>query len=329
MPGHHIITIGASAGGVEALQKLISSLPCDIPAAIFVVLHIPANVPSVLPTLLNRVSCLPVSHAVDRQAIEIGNIYVAPPDHHMLVEEGYMRVVQGPKENRARPAVDPLLRSAARSYGARVVGVVLTGSLDDGTAGLMAVYRSGGITVVQDPNDALYESMPRSAMEHVPIDYCVPLKEIGPLLARLATEPTQEKRQLPVSKEMDQELKVVEIDPSTLDTQEHPGTPSPFSCPECGGVLWELNDGNLLRFRCRVGHAFSSESMLAEQNDALEHALWVALKTLEEQASLAHRMADRARANGHTASAMRFDEREHDAAQNALLIRGVLLSDVT
>ncbi len=189
MLGHEIIVVGASAGGVEALIKLVRGLSKDLQASVFIVLHLPAQGPSVLPNILNHASILNAQHAIDQQKIEMGKIYIAPPDHHLLVEQGLMRVVGGPKENRHRPAIDALFRSAAIAYGAQVVGVVLTGALDDGTAGLLAIKQRNGITIVQDPNDAIYADMPRSALKHVAVDYCVPIVEIGPLLVRLVNEP--------------------------------------------------------------------------------------------------------------------------------------------
>jgi two-component system chemotaxis response regulator CheB len=189
MAGHEIIVVGASAGGVEALIKLVRGLSKDLAASVFIVLHIPAQGPSVLPSILNHAGTLDAQHPIDQQKIEMGKIYIAPPDHHLLVEQGLMRVVYGPKENRHRPAIDALFRSAAIAYGAQVIGVVLTGALDDGTAGLLAIKRRNGIAIVQDPNDAVYGDMPRNALKHVAVDYCVPIVEIGPLLVRLASEP--------------------------------------------------------------------------------------------------------------------------------------------
>jgi two-component system chemotaxis response regulator CheB len=186
---HDMIAFGASAGGVEALITVLRTLPKDLPAALFVVLHIPAQSPSLLPDILNRVCPLTVLHPEDGAKIVYGHVYVAPPDHHLLVEQGHICVTRGPRENRHRPAIDPLFRSLAYAYGPRVTGVVLTGALDDGTSGLLAIKQCDGIAVVQDPGEALYPSMPQSAIDHVTVDYCLSLAEIGPLLTRLAHDP--------------------------------------------------------------------------------------------------------------------------------------------
>ncbi len=325
MPRHDIIVVGASAGGVEALTTLIRTLPADLPAAVFVVLHIPPQSPSLLPTILNRAGVLDAVQATDGAPIQHGRIYVAPPDNHLLLERGHIRVVHGPKENRHRPAVDPLFRTAALAYGPRVVGVILTGSLDDGTAGLSAVKRRGGVAIVQDPDEALYPSMPRSALENVEVDYCLPLAQIAPTLVRLANEPAEEEGVYSVPSDMGMESRYPKLDMAAVNNDEGVGTPSVFSCPECGGGLHEIQDGELLRFRCRVGHAYSIQSMLAEQSEALEQALWVALNTLEESASLSHRMAQHARVGGRDSLASRFEKKMQDIQQHAALIRQVLM----
>src|SRR4051812_8388035 len=189
MPEHDVVVIGASAGGVEALSRLVGMFPPDLPASVFVVLHVPAESTSVLPRILNRAGPLPVIHPISGQAFERGHIYVAPPDHHLLVKQGYCELTRGPRENGHRPAVDPLFRSAARVYGARVIGVILSGALDDGTAGMVAIQMRKGICVVQSPDDALYAGMPQSAIDNVKVDHVIPLAEMGNLLVELAHTP--------------------------------------------------------------------------------------------------------------------------------------------
>ncbi len=326
MPGHDIIVIGASAGGVEALVKLAGQLPADLPASIFIVLHIPAQSPSLLPDILSRSGRLEAVHPQNGESIAPGRIYIAPPDHHLIVTRGHVRVIRGPKENRHRPAIDPLFRSAALAYGPQVVGVVLTGALDDGTAGLYAIKRRGGIAIVQDPHEALYPSMPMSALEHINVDYCLSLSAIGPRLERLAHQQAGEEGAYPVAEDMQEEVKYagMNMDNGLFSTSERVGKPSAFSCPECGGVLWEVQDEEMLRFRCRVGHAFSVESVEGAQVEQLEDALWTALKTLEENASLSRSMAKRARERGQKSLARSYEERVHSVEQRASIIQQVL-----
>ena len=326
MPGHDIIVVGASAGGVEALTYLVKHLPPDLNAAILIVLHVPAHGTSVLPRILERAGNLPVSHAKNGEEIRPGQIYVAPPDYHLLVKPGYILLTRGPRENSHRPAIDPLFRTAARAYGRRVVGVVLTGVLDDGTAGLKAVKTRNGVAVVQHPDDAMYSGMPRSAIANVDaIDHIMPLSEIPAALVVLANTPVSTEAEKPVSQEMEIESELAEMNMTVLNKDERPAKPSPFACPDCGGTLWDLSQGDLLRFRCRTGHALSAETLLAKQSDALEDALWIALRALEEKSSLAHRMAERMRDRNHDLSAQQLEQQAHDAQQQAALIRDVLL----
>jgi two-component system chemotaxis response regulator CheB len=323
MPDHDIVVVGASAGGVEALVRLVASVPAGLPAAVFVVLHVPPTSTSALPDILGRSGPLPASHVKDGEPIEPGRIYVAPPDHHLLIRPGHVHLARGPRENGHRPAVDPLFRSAAREYATRVVGVVLSGALDDGTAGLVAIRARGGPAIVQDPADALYSGMPVNALEHVAVDHVLPAAAMGGLLARVATEPaTQPPGPAPTDMKME-----VEMEQFSLDAVEssHPGKPSGFSCPDCNGVLWAIQDGGLERFRCRVGHAWSPESLITRQSESLEAALWIALRSLEERAALAGRLAEPARRRGHTITASRFEEQATEAQQAARAVRNLLL----
>lgn len=320
----NIIVAGASTGGVEALVQLMGGLPPDIPAAIFVVLHLAPQAPSHLPLILSRAGPLPARHPNDGEPILPGHVYVAPPDQHLMVERDHVRVVRGPRENRHRPAVDPLFRSAALAYGPRVVGVVLTGALDDGTAGLFAIKQRGGIAVVQDPEGALIPSMPASALEYVDVDYCLPLADIAPLLARLAGTRAPDEEAFPVSRELRYETSIAKMDSKTLGSDKQPGTLVGFACPECGGPLYELRDGHLVHYRCRVGHAFTGESVLAGQLEALEDALWSAYNTLRESALVAERLAADAHHRGHEHVAARMEERAQQQRQRAEAVRAVL-----
>ncbi|MGB3205968.1 MAG: chemotaxis protein CheB [Crinalium sp.] len=326
MPDHKIIVIGASAGGVEALITLVKKLPPEFPAAIFIVLHIPPHGTSVLPTILSRAGKLKAIHPHDRQVIKSGQIYVAPPNYHLLIKPGYITLACGPKENGHRPAVDPLFRTAARVYGSKVIGVILSGSLDDGTAGLMAIKMRGGVAVVQNPKEAMFSGMPTSAVENVAVDYIMPLSGIPSLLAELVNQPITKEEQ-PMPDEMEIESDIAELEINALHQHDRPGEPSGFACPACGGSLWEIQEGNLLRFRCRTGHAFSSGTLLAEQSEALEEALWIALRALEESSALAARLAEKARDRQHLKSAERFEQQSQDAQMRANVIREALLND--
>jgi two-component system, chemotaxis family, protein-glutamate methylesterase/glutaminase len=238
-----IIVIGASYGGVAALSELIGGIDAGIPAAIFIVLHIPPESVSTLPAILSRAGGLHAFHALDGAAIEKGRIYIAPPDHHLLIKKGHMRVVHGPRENRHRPAVDPLFRSAAVAYGPRVIGVILSGYLDDGTAGLSAIKRMGGIAIAQSLDDAIEPSMPRSATRYVKVDHILPAREIGPELTRLAQMEVDVPQDFHPPEELEREVKIEELDEGVLNDDGRYGDPSAYSCPECGGVLWEIKDG--------------------------------------------------------------------------------------
>lgn len=329
MPSHDIIVIGASAGGVEALTQLVTALPKDLPAALFIVVHVPAFGKSLLPQILSRKGLLRAVHARDGEAIVHGRIYVAPPDYHLLVKPGYVRLVQGPKENSARPAVDPLFRTAAKAYKQRVVGVVLSGTLDDGTAGLIDVKRLGGVAVVQHPDDALFSGMPQNAIAHVDVDHILPLSAIAPILVRLAHEPILEEGSLTMYNDSELEIEpdIVELDGVALRSKGPPGKTSSLTCPDCGGSLFQQQERNFLKFRCRVGHAFSAENLVAGQSKAQEEALWAAIRSLEERTELMLKMANSARSRNHTGSAQRFEAQAKEAQQRSDLLRQALFQN--
>ena len=324
MANHDIVVIGASAGGVEAISAIVAELPRDLRAAILIVLHLSRG-RSVFPEILSRVGSLPAVHPADGTGLQYGRIYVAPPDHHMVVEADTVRIVHGPTENGVRPAVDPLFRSAARSYGSRVVAIVLTGSLDDGTAGLAAVKEAGGISVVQDPEEAFAPSMPRSAMQSVQVDHVLPLREISPLITALTRESVHTGGPLGGSHLTPMEPDLGEL-PLAVNSQDRPGLVSVFSCPECHGTLWEADEGGILRFRCRVGHVYSPDSMLAAQTDSVDRALWAALRSLEERAALTRKMSERALKRQHGWVSRAFEKRARAAEEHASVVRQLLMN---
>lgn len=326
MAGRDIIVIGASAGGVEALTRLFAALPEDLAAAVFVVLHVSPHGTSVLPAILRRACGLRVQHAVDGDAIRHGNVYVAPPDRHLLIRGGILRLSRGPTENAMRPAIDPLFRSAASSFGPRVVGVILSGVLDDGTAGLIAVKRRGGVAIVQDPEEALFDGMPRSALANVPVDHILPVQDMAAELARLSVEPLDiDEGTDPMDGEIEEEVRIDDMDEAAMHTTVEQGPPSGLTCPECHGALWELNDSELVRYRCRVGHAYSSETLLAEQSERLEAAMWQAFRALKESAALAAKLAARTRRRGSEVLAERYEQQERDARERAEIIKQALV----
>ncbi len=327
MANRDLVVVGASAGGVEVLQHLLRALPRSLDAAIMIVLHTSRGADGFLAQVMQRASQLPSSHPEDRTRIEKGKVYVARPDFHMIVEGGLIRVLKGPRENHHRPAIDPLFRSAAAFYGQRVIGVILTGALDDGSAGLMTVRARGGAAIVQDPSEALFASMPESALEQVPDAQVLPVAEISEAIVALTKEGIPEERAAAVSADsgLAKETKITELDMSEIENEDRPGRPSAFACPDCGGVLWEIDDHGFLRFRCRVGHAFTARHLGAEQHQAVETALWSALRALEERASLYRRMAERATRSFHGMTAQRYEERAENSNANARVLRDFLV----
>src|ERR1051325_2332378 len=273
MASKDIVVIGASAGGMGALEKLVAGLPADLPAAVFVAWHLSPGVRTLLPSVLSRAGPLPAGQPSDGDPIKPGRIYVGPNDHHLLLERGYVRVTKGPKENRFRPAVDPLFRSAAYIYSPRVIGVVLSGALDDGTAGLWAIKLRGGTAIVQDPEDAMHRSMPLSALDNVEVDYKLPVADIGPLLGRLTRAEAAAEPLIAAAErdKMESEVKIArESDPRLEDVFLKHGQLSPFPCPECHGVLSMIRDGNIVRFRCHTGHGLSSGTLLESASEQVE-----------------------------------------------------------
>lgn len=318
-----VVVVGASAGGVEALRDLVRRLPRDFPAAVVVVLHVPPTGRSALPEILARAGPLPARHAREGDALVPGEILVAPADRHLIVYDGAVTLSAGPKENGHRPAIDVLFRTAARVLGPRVMAVVLSGALDDGTAGAVAVKLRGGICLAQDPEEALHSSMPRSAIHAGSVDIVGTVAEIAQSLAELAGQPAPAVA-LPVTSLMDLEAEMADLDPRGFDDEHRPGMPAGFSCPDCQGTLYQITEGGLGRFRCRVGHAWSPESLLAQQSSAYESALWMAMRSLEEKAVLSRKLAGRARERGHPLSARKFEEQSGETQHAAALVRELI-----
>lgn len=325
MAGRDVIVIGASAGGVEALTELARRLPRDMPASMLVVVHASAGGRGMLATILDRAGGPRAMIARHGDPLRPGLIYVAPPNRHLLIRDGHVELSTGPRENHTRPAIDPLFRTAARAYGRRVVGVILTGSLDDGTAGLMAIKQHGGVAVVQDPETAAFPEMPKSAVENVGVDYVRTLEEIPDLLLRLAQEDVPEPA-VPAGAPDSEAAGVREIeeDIASMEQGDDPSSPTLWTCPDCGGALWMIEEGELTRFRCHVGHAFSPASLHAAQAEDVEEALWAAVRALREKATLSRRLAARLRDRRAVYIAERYEAEARMADEQARAMLSII-----
>ncbi|SDY81121.1 chemotaxis protein CheB [Hymenobacter psychrophilus] len=326
-PLRDVVVIGASAGGVTALLALAKTLPTDFPAPIFVVLHVAADSPSIMPQLINSVSALHAKHPENGEVVQPGVIYLAPPDHHLLLEDDRVLVTRGPKENRFRPSIDALFRSAAYTYGPRVLGVVLTGYLDDGTSGLWSVQRMGGLAIVQDPRDAEQPAMPTNALEFVTADYLVPLVELGSLLVRLTQEPAPAPAELPAD-----QLDLLQIE-VTIAKQGggfelgiiDKGHLTPFTCPECHGALTQLIEGQLIRYRCHTGHAYTVSALLSEVTESVESLLYQSLRGLEETQLLLQNLGAHFQTEKQAEVAALFLRKAAETGQRARLVHDSIL----
>jgi two-component system, chemotaxis family, protein-glutamate methylesterase/glutaminase len=329
-PATDIVVIGASTGGVEALRLLVAGLPSRFPPAVLIVMHIGTQ-HSILPSLLARTSILPVRQARHGDLVEGSRVLVAPPDLHLtLVREGAAcRVVlaRTAKENYTRPAIDPLFRSAAAVFGQRAVGVILTGGLDDGTAGLAAIKACGGTAIVQDPEEALAPGMPASAMENVDVDQVLPLEDIPPALIRLMDAqarfgaPTPREEDVPEWVKLENKFALEGVDMQSLDLLAKPST---YTCPECHGTLWELNDQRPRRFRCHTGHAYTERNLVALQGELVEDSIWTAVRALQEREMLLRRMAEEASLGKLPLAGADYTAQADEARRSAEVLRGLM-----
>jgi two-component system, chemotaxis family, protein-glutamate methylesterase/glutaminase len=324
-----IVVIGASAGGIDAIRTILAALPPDFPGSIFIVVHTSPDAPGVLHTIFGRSSPLAVVVPENEERIVPGRVYVARPDHHLIIEPGRVRLTRGPKENRFRPAVDPLFRSAAQTYGPRVVGIILSGGLDDGTSGLWTVKQLGGTAIVQDPEEAWAPSMPQSAIHNVRVDHVLRVAEIAPLLERLATAPADA---MEGDRVVPEDVRI-EIDIAKENNAREAGVlklgnPSKYACPECHGVLLQVKDAVPPRFRCHTGHAYTLETLLADMDEAIEDALWNAIRALEERVMLIRHAATHA-GDVHEGNGDDLVSRADETQRRADLVRQAVLTDVT
>ncbi|TWI67679.1 two-component system chemotaxis response regulator CheB [Pseudoduganella lurida] len=323
-----VVVIGTSTGGIDALRIVLGGLPLQFPAAVLVVMHIGSH-DSILPSLLAGATQLPVRHARDGDILEPGRVLVAPPDRHLLLQRDGDRarvaLAHGPRENHARPAIDPLFRSAAAAFGARATAVILTGMLDDGTAGLQAIKECGGKAVVQLPEDAFAADMPASALRHVEVDHVLRLPQIAAMLDRIVGDSLvaarNAPRQVPDWIRLENRFAAGSAD---MDSLAKFGTPSTFTCPECHGSLWELHGLVPRRYRCHTGHAYTEKVLADHQCQAVEESLWAALRALQEKERLLRQMADEAIASGHAGTAVDYVEQAAQAQRSGEVLRRLL-----
>jgi two-component system chemotaxis response regulator CheB len=321
MPKKDIVVIGASAGGVPVLKELVEGLPAEIPAAVFIVLHVGASDRSYLAEILQKKSALPVTQAENGESIRRGRIYVARPDYHLLVEASTVRLARGPRENRSRPAIDALFRSAAHAHGSSVLGVILTGTLDDGSAGIWWVKDRGGTAIIQNPDEAEFPSMPLSALSNITADHVTMATGIGPLLSRLCREEAPPSRG-PSSNDIQLEDRISKEGRALQLGVMNLGPITPYTCPECHGILVFLKEGGVPRFRCHTGHAYSLNTLLAELTEQVEESLWSSMRSIEESAMLLQHIARHVREKGGAPEAARlFEQKAEDTLQRAELVR--------
>lgn len=322
--GHDVVVIGGSAGAIAPLRALLSQLPAELTASVFVALHMPPRGHGLLRSITATISHLPVCQAENGMTIQPGHIYLAVPGCHLLLAEtGVIRLGHGPRENMARPAIDALFRSAAVAYGTRVIGVLLSGMLNDGVAGLEAIKRCGGYTVVQDPQEAVAAEMPRNALRKVSIDVTAPTARLAEVVTERVTEPASSAMEIPDDLRM--EVQIAAGDHIDSDIVRDFADPAPLTCPSCGGVMSKLRNGKLLRFRCQVGHAMSAEVMAKEQENAVDEALRVALRVIEERAALVERMADDNRRSERMVAAQIYEQRVEEYRNYADVLRRALI----
>lgn len=322
-----IIVIGASAGGITALKELAAALPAQLPASIFIVQHISADAPSILPQILNYRSKLTASHPVDGEPIQPGHIYVAPPDHHILLEHDRVLVRKGPKENRFRPSIDVLFRSAAYAYGPRVIGIILTGLLNDGTSGMWSIKLLGGLSVIQRPDEALYPSMPESVQANVAVDYTVSVSQLATLLSELTQQSAGERPDLSLEEEhrIKTEVTIAEQDSAFEMNFLEQGKLTPLTCPECHGSLISIQEGTLIRYRCHTGHAFTAGSLLAGVTHTIEESLWSAIRSLEETVMLLENAAHAFEEGGNEQAAGEYRAKSVEAHERIHKLRKLIL----
>ena len=319
MANRDILAIGTSAGGVEALLALAKAFPREFPAAVLVTIHLSSHFRSILDEILTRSGPLPARFVGHGDPLRPGEIHLAPPDRHLLVEDDRIVLGYGPRENNSRPAIDPMLRSVGACCGSRTIGVVLTGTLSDGASGLWAVGRCGGITVVQDPGDAAFPEMPANVLNRIKPDHVVRLAAMPQLLASLASQPAG--APMPVPESVKFEIGVAKGRQSSIEEMDRLSRRSPLACPDCHGVMWEIDEGELIRYRCHVGHAYTAELMSLALDENLRQGLGSALRALEERRQLARKLEKQAERNGRPLLAASWSRRAEESESELKIIR--------
>jgi len=321
-----VIVIGGSTGALPVLEQIARDLPPDLPVAVFVVLHLHPEHRSHLPAILSRAGPLPAAAARSGEPVQPGRIYVAPPDYHLLLRDERVYLDRSPRENGFRPAIDPLFRTAARAYGPQTVGILLSGGMADGVVGLMAIKLQGGTAIVQDPSEAKAPSMPAAALRYVKVDYTLAAAAIAPTLVQLCTAARAEEMPMAMLGSEEPDARIVQEDFDEQVQGERDGETTVITCPECGGTLWQLREGEFVHFRCHVGHRYGSDTLLREQAEALERALWTCVRMLQEKVLLSRQLGHRARAEGRPRIAARFEENATADEEGMTILRQFIAS---
>lgn len=317
-----IVVIGASAGGTSASGELISQIKPDINTAIFIVLHLAGKgISELLQHRLQKFTSYRCKIAENEEAIQSNTLYIAPVNYHMLVKEGQVLIGQGPAENRWRPSIDVLFRSAAASYGNYTIGIIITGMLNDGAAGMSAIKRSGGICIVQDPNEAEFPDMPLAVLDTIEVDHSVRLSEMGQLISEITKNGITSN---PVPQDVIAEAEIAERTSTSIDNVQQLGNHSVYACPDCGGGLWHVQDAVIKRYRCHIGHSYTEKDLLIKQSETLEATLWVALRMMEERTSLLTRMAKDERSKGLNTLASFKEERNAELQVHIQKLKEIL-----
>lgn len=321
------MVVGASAGGFQAVADLMSHMPPGLDTAFFVVVHLSSkSVGAVLVQFIQKHTFYRCSLAVNNEHIKKGHVYVAPPDYHLIIKNGYMRIMQGPHENRWRPSIDVLFRSAAAAYDSHTIGIILSGLLDDGTSGMSAIKRSGGICIVQEPHDAEFDDMPNNVLNNVDVDHSIPVSEMGYVLDDIFSKPFLNKELRQVPDDVKIESEITERMNISMNELDKIGIRSNYSCPDCGGALWEMTGDAVPRYRCYTGHTFTGKVLLEKQAEGLEESIWVSIRMLEERRNLLRRMAKKQSGSSVTGSELDMNERADELRKHIERMKSLLVS---